>query len=243
MLVKKKKQLGQFFTKESCWLRPHVIEFVKSTGARIAYDPFAGSGDMLKAVSPFVDKEIGLDVDESLGWKFNDSLISIPRIEKSIIVTNPPYLSNYSAKRRGLYEKAEKYFQSTKYDDLYQLAIEKCLELQKGVMIVPETFITSSFSKNRLISITILEDNPFDDTENPVCVICFDNRIKSLDKIKIYKNDNLLGNLAFFERFRMQPKNSIPIKFNEINGRIALRGVDTTDPKKLISFMKKEELD
>jgi len=240
----KKRQLGQFFTKQKTWLRPHIIDFIKSTDSKIAYDPFAGNGDLLKVLKSLrFKKNIGLDIDPILGWKLNDSLLSIPKIEASILITNPPYLTNYSAKRKKIYELVSKYFEHCEYTDLYQLAIEKSLDNEFGVIIVPETFINSSFPKNRLHSITILEENPFEDTENPVCVICFDKRSKSLKEIKIYKNDHLLGTMDRFEKLRMQPKRYPEIRFNAINGKIALRAVDTTNPQKPISFMKKNDLD
>ena len=238
------RQLGQYFTRHDTWLRPHVREFIKHVGARIAYDPFAGEGDLLNVARDFgIKKTIGLDIDRSLGWKWNDSLIHIPKIENSIIITNPPYLANYSAKRKGILNQVSKYFDSTNYDDLYQIALEKCLDGGGiGVAIIPETFINSSFLKNRLNSITILENNPFADTENPVCVVCFDGTWKQLSDIKIYKNDLLIGSLEYFEKLRLKPHSSVPFRFNDVNGPIALRAVDTTDPKKPISFMRKERL-
>jgi len=240
----KKRSLGQFFTKQNTWLRPQITQFIKSSGAKIAYDPFAGNGDLLGIAQSFgLKKVFGLDIDPALGWKKNDSLISIPKIHKSIIITNPPYLTNYSAQRKKIYDKVSQYFEACNYDDLYQLALEKCLTNDYGVVIIPETFINSSFPKNRLVSITILEDNPFDDTETPVCVVCFDNKLKSLDKVSVYKNDKLLGTLGYFEKFRIAPNNSIDIKFNIVNGKIGLRAVDTTDPHRPISFMPKNELD
>lgn len=240
----KKRALGQFFTKKKLWLLPQIIDFIKNSKAKIAYDPFVGNGDMLKAVKNLGFKKfIGLDIDKNLNWKYNDSLIKVPKIKNSVIITNPPYLTNYSAKRKRIYDHVSKYFEACKYDDLYQLAMEKCMNNKYGIMIVPETFINSSFPKNRLTSLTILEENPFGDTENPVCVICFNNKKKSLDKIKIYKNNILLGTLGYFEKLRLKPTNTINMKFNDIDGRVALRAVDTTNPKKLISFMKKEDLD
>jgi len=242
--VMKKRVLGQFFTKNGFWLKPHILEFIKSTGATIAFDPYAGGGDMLE-VAEFIGfkKTVGFDIDPTLPWKINDSLLSVPKIENSIIITNPPYLTNYSAKRKRVYEKVEKYFNSCGYDDIYQLAIEKCFNNDYGVMIVPETFINSGFNKNRLVSITIIEDQMFGDTENPVCVICFDNKIKPLEKIDFYKNNKRIGTLGRFERMRRRPLNSIFIKFNAPNGQIALRAVDTTNPSKPISFMRPEEID
>ena len=242
--VIKKRVLGQFFTKNRFWLKPHILEFIGSTGAKIAFDPFAGGGDMLE-VAEFMGfkKTLGFDIDASLPWEINDGLISVPRIEDSIIITNPPYLTNYSAKRKGVYEKVEKYFNSCGYDDVYQLAIEKCFSNDYGVMIVPETFINSSFIKNRLTSITIIEDQMFSDTENPVCVICFDNKIKPLEQISFFKNNKRIGTLGRFEKMRRRPNNNFLIKFNAPKGQIALRAVDTTNPQKPISFMRPNEID
>ncbi|OGF64278.1 hypothetical protein A2661_00860 [Candidatus Giovannonibacteria bacterium RIFCSPHIGHO2_01_FULL_45_24] len=243
-LALKKRTLGQFFTKNPFWLKKHILEFIKSTKANIAFDPFAGDGDLLNLAKQIGFKKMtGLDIDRSLNWKINDSLLNIPKVKNSVLITNPPYLTNYSAKRKGIYDSVKKYFDICKYDDLYQLAVEKCLSNDFGVMIIPETFINSGFPKNRLISVTIIENQLFNDTENPVCVICFDNKNKLNDKIKVYKNDKLLGNLSYFEKMRKIPHKNIYMKFNSPKGQIALRAVDTTNPQKPISFMKPEEID
>jgi len=240
----KKQTLGQFFTKNDFWLQDHVIDFIKSTKATIAFDPFAGSGDLLNAAKRIGFKKIkGFDIDKSLNWEINDSLLLIPKIKNSITITNPPYLTNYSAKRKKIYDSVKKYFEICKYNDVYQLAIEQCLNNNFGVMIIPETFINSSFPKHRLTSITIIEDQLFNDTENPVCVICFDNKNKTYDNINVYKNNKILGTLGYFEKMRRTPQKNIYIKFNSPKGQIALRAVDTTDPARPISFMKPEEID
>jgi len=242
--VAKKQSLGQFFTKNDFWLKNHVLEFIKVARVETAFDPFAGAGDLLIVAEKIGFKKIkGFDIDSGLNWERNDSLLNIPKIDDSITITNPPYLTNYSAKRKGVYKNVEKYFSICGYDDIYQLAIEKCLINDYGVMIVPETFINSKFPKNRLVSITIIEDQLFNDTENPVCVICFDKKNKSYDQVKVYKNNELLGNLEYFEKMRRVPHKNIRMKFNVPNGQIALRAVDTTNPKKPISFMRPEEID
>jgi hypothetical protein len=240
----KKKVLGQFNTINDFWLHEHILSFIKSTKAGIAYDPFAGDGDLLRVAKKMGFNKIkGFDIDPSLGWAINDSLLSVPKISNSIIITNPPYLTNYSAKRKNIYNNVDKYFQLCSYDDIYQLAIEKCLSNDYGVMIVPETFINSNFPKHRMQSITIIEDNLFRDTENPICVICFDNKVKTYDDILIYRNNIKLGTLGYFESLRMKPRNSIYIKFNSPSGKIALRAVDTTNPKSKISFMTPNDID
>ncbi|QQR77674.1 MAG: hypothetical protein IPJ67_00795 [Candidatus Moraniibacteriota bacterium] len=240
----KKRSLGQFFTKNNSWIKAHILEFIKSTGTTIAFDPFAGAGDLLRMAQQIgFSNTKGFDIDKGLGWEVNDSLLHIPKIKNSLIITNPPYLTNYSAKRKKIYENVHKYFDICSYDDIYQLAIEKCMGNDFGIMIVPETFINSNVPKNRLVSITIIEDPLFDDTENPICIICFDNTYKSHEHISVYKNDEYIGSLGYFEKFRRTPHKNIPIKFNAPKGRIALRAVDTTNPQKPISFMKPEEID
>lgn len=242
--IEKKTSLGQFFTKNDFWLKDHILDFIKRSNASIAFDPFAGEGDLLR-----ISKEIGFkktrgfDIDKSLDWEYNDSLLSVPKITNAIIITNPPYLTNYSAKRKRIYSGVEKYFNMCAYDDIYQLAIEKCMTNDFGVMIVPETFINSNFPKYRLTSITVIEDQLFYDTENPVCVICFDNKNKPYEHIKVYKNKEFLGSLAYFEKMRRVPHKNIYMKFNSPTGQIALRAVDTTNPQKPISFMRREEID
>lgn len=242
--VVKKRSLGQFFTRNNFWLKGHIIEFIESTKATIAFDPFAGDGDLLNVAQKIGFKKIkGFDKDKSLNWEKNDSLLNIPKVDNSIIITNPPYLTNYSAKRKGIYGNVKKYFDSCNYDDIYQLAIEKCLVNDFGIMIVPETFINSKFPKHRLVSITIIEDQLFNDTENPVCVICFDKKNKSYDQIDVYKNDKLIGKLGYFEKMRKIPHKNTYMKFNCPKGQIALRAVDTTNPAKSIAFMLPGEMD
>ena len=64
METKKKVIYGQFFTKEDVWLKEHVREFILSTGTSVAYDPFAGAGDLLNAAEKLGYKQLkGLDID------------------------------------------------------------------------------------------------------------------------------------------------------------------------------------
>ncbi len=241
----KKTTLGQFFTKNHFWLKKHILDFIENSNKTIAFDPFAGKGDLLLAAKQIGFKKVlGFDIDKTLNYKINDSLIKIQKIKDSIIITNPPYLAKYSASRKGVYDSVLQYFENSKYDDLYQIAIEKCLENNEyGVMIVPETFINSSFPKNRLKSITIIEDLMFDDTETPICVICFDNIVKDYGNIEIYKNDIYIGNLKEIEDMKKIPSKNLGLKFNSLNGQIALRAVDTTNINRPIQFMNPNEMD
>lgn len=240
-----KRSLGQYYTIDDLWLKKQIEDFIEEINPDIAFDPFAGEGHLLDVASKLGIKEVvGLDKNRELDWNYNDSLKKIPEIENSIIITNPPYLTNYSAKRRKIYDSVGEYFLSSEYDDLYKIALEKCLENNKYVIaIIPETFINSKFPKNRLRHITILEENPFEDTEKPVCVVCFDDKLKDYKEIDIYKNEEYIGNLKKIDSFRISPNNNIDIDFNNKEGKLALRAVDTTNPQKKIKFMRVEELD
>lgn len=244
MNEKNKKKLGQYFTKKDLWLKQHIIDFIKKSGCTIAYDPYAGNGDLLKISKLYGIKKIkGLDIDNKLNWEINDSLVNIPHLDNAIIITNPPYLTKYSASRKRI-KINEDYFKN--HTDLYQLAIDKMLEAQDYVVaIVPETYINSKyFEKNlsRIYSITILTENPFDDTENPVCVVCFDNKIKIPPEIKVYADDNYLNDYSYFKELKLTPKNTYSIRFNVQSGKLALRAVDLTTNDKKIKFYEREEL-
>ena len=45
---------------------------------------------------------LGLDIDETLDWEVNDSLINIPTFKGAIIITNPPYIAKQSASRKKI---------------------------------------------------------------------------------------------------------------------------------------------
>ncbi len=245
MANSRKRGLGQYFTREKLWLKENVREFIIQSGCKIAYDPFAGSGDLLAVAKEIgFQKTVGLDIDESMGWAINNSLVNIPHVDGGIIITNPPYLSNYSAKRRRILESSKEYFDNSKYNDLYLIALEKMLKAQDYVVaILPETFINSPFPKERLSSINILEENPFTETETPVCVACFDGRSKPLYEVKVFKNGDFTTTLGQLEEKRLYPMHDVKVKFNTLDGWIGLRAVDTTNPERTIEFMKKESLD
>ncbi len=243
-MKKRKQTLGQYFTKEKIWLQPQIYSFIKKTKCTIAYDPFAGDGDLIKMSEDYgITKIVGLDIDENLEWEINDSLKHIPHIDGAIIISNPPYLTKYSASRKKI-KNMEEYFKN--YTDLYQLAIEKMLQAQEYiVVIVPETYLNSNFFNkylSRVFSVTILTESPFNDTENPVCVVCFDNIKKEPPNIRVYIDDIYLNDYSYFKNLKLTPKNKYGIKFNISSGSLALRAVDLTTQDKKIKFYEKKDL-
>ncbi len=247
-VARKKRSLGQYFTEGSCWLQPQVADFIRNSKCHIAYDPFAGSGSLFSPVTnsiASVTEVEGLDIDPTLGWPVNDSLIGIPHKEGSIIITNPPYISNFSASRKRIGDDLKKYFDLTCYDDVYLLALQRMLEAQSYVVaIIPETFINSPFRDKQLLrSITILEENPFLDTDTPVVVVCFDSIPKSYKDISIYKGYEYACSLQDVEDCRLVPENIVRMKFNEPTGWLGVRCVDSTNPNNKLHFDFKENID
>lgn len=240
-----KQNLGQFNTKNDVWLRPHVYDFIKSCGCSRVVDPYAGAGDLLMAIKGW--EVIGYDIDPSLGWPENDSLLDIPYHNDAIVITNPPYLAKNSANRNGF--DSYKYFKHNDYEDLYQIAIHRVLEkYKKAVFIIPETYFQTSFFKEYLMQYTILEENPFTDTDCPVCVACFvvdDNFFRfSSNEYKIYKNDACLFTNHDLDNllFDFKPYLDLPMDFNHPNGNLGLRGVDGISPDDRIRFCHPWEL-
>lgn len=243
--MNKKRVYGQYNTINKGWLYPQIKEFVQVNQADIVYDPFAGKGDIINALGHLFNKSIGLDIDPELSWETNDSLVNIPVVNRSLIATNPPYLTNYSAKRKKIYDHVGKYFESSNYNDLYLIAIERIIETGlAAVVIIPEIFLQSDFKNfNLLKSITLFDENLFMDTEHPVCVVCIDNKPKSLSDVSIYFKDKVVSNYEKYKSQRLIPENYPPIKFNREDGWLGLRAVDSTNPSIKINFDFKENLE
>jgi len=239
-----KVSLGQFQTTGASWLTQHVRAFICSHSPSLLYDPFAGEGSLLRFAGQQLDLEVkGLDIDESMGWPINDSLRYIPPCPGAVIVTNPPYLAKHSAKRKRVHDAVAEHYAHR--DDLYQLALDRCIAACPAVVaIVPETIINSVYPKSYITSITILENNPFTDTDCPVCVVCMDKSyIGSTSGPCVFLGEKELGFLSDIERKRLHPNKDITIDFNVRTGRIALRAVDLPSSDKPIKFMRREECD
>ena len=239
----KKINLGQFFTKQPFWKKRQVLYFINKYKFNFVLDPFAGNGDLLFQFNRRNVKKIGLDIDRNLErkWEFNDSLKKIPFYKNTFVLTNPPYLSKSSSKRKKINHKA---FNHSSRNDLYKIALDKLLESKMpGIAIIPESFINSTYSKKNIYSITILIPNPFQDTETPVCIICYDPN-KEFKKTRIYRNGKFIASMNQIKEKEtriLKKNNQIKVKFNSNKGKLSLIAYDSKLGKK-ISFMKSKEL-
>lgn len=234
MTQQKKDNYGQFFTTSDNWLYPQIVNFIENEKI---LDPFAGDGNIFQTLIKLGLNDFrGMDIDDSLLWNVNDSLRCIPKTDR-MIITNPPYLAKNSATRKNL--ESCKYFENTKYSDLYQIALERMLESHERIIaIVPETFINNPICEDRLTSITVVEDKLFDDTDCPVCIVCYGERDNTT---KVYKDTKYCCTLKGLKRYVKKPRNNINMEFNVRDGNIGLRAIDGIN-KDSIRFCIPEKL-
>jgi len=156
-------------------------------------------------------------------------------------------LAKNSAARNDL--ESYQYFKNNDYEDLYQLAIHRVLaRYSKAVFIIPETFYQNQLFTSYLHSYTIIEENPFEDTDCPVCVAAFhatnDFRAIAGNNYKIYKNDSYLFNRFELEDtlFKFNSGRHADITFNDPGGMLGLRAVDGVHINDRIRFAKPKAL-
>jgi len=239
-----KVSLGSFYTTKSGWLTHQVRHFlenalVESNGYLL--DPFAGDGHLLETIR--ADAILGRQVKQTNGfdvrgaiWPINDSLIEIPNPQRAVIVTNPPYLANHSAKRKGVDQLVEKYFASSTQKNLYRIALENALASADYVVaIIPETFLLSTFPKHRLELAVVIQDQLFADTDAPALVACFGKKVR--DDAHVFTGDQSIGTLKEILLLRESKAPKQNILFNDPHGRIGLRAVDGSDGKTPIAFV------
>ena len=231
---------GSYYTTDEAWLNAPVRQFLSDaflTNTSVL-DPFAGDGHLLDLVRrEFGVATFGLDIAGDK-WARNDSLVSVPNASGSVIVTNPPYLANHSAKRKGVAGLVATYFDGTDYDNLYKIALDRCLAAADFVVaVIPETFLLSSFDKSRLAIVSVIEGDLFADTEAPAVVACFGPAGINYDA-GVFNGDKKIGSLKeIFELRTGRARSGIQIVFNDPSGRIGLRAVDSHDGVRKIEFI------
>jgi hypothetical protein len=239
-----KVSLGSFYTTKSGWLTDQVRQFLEkalSESQGNLLDPFAGDGHLLEAIKS--DPVLGAKVKEVTGFDiqgdafpFNDSLVLIPNPQRAVIVTNPPYLANHSAKRKGVDQLVAKYFDGSTQKNLYRIALEIALESAEYVVaIIPETFLLSTFPKHRLELAVVIQDQLFGDTDAPALVACFTKDCRA--DARIFTGRQSIGTLSEILALRESFAPKQVIVFNDAKGRIGLRAVDGSDGKSPIAFV------
>jgi hypothetical protein len=178
-----KKQLGQFFTKQSDYILQGFEEYVKGKNV---IDPFAGNRDLMAWSEKNGCKSIkGFDVDKNYTDNkhvfLNDSINNPLRYK--FICTNPPYLHKNKADI-----KTKNQFFSGKnaiFEDLYQVSIISMLNSDEGIIIVPLNFLSAEnshktrnlfFEKFQIVKLNIFSEQVFEDTTYNVVAFYYKKR-------------------------------------------------------------------
>lgn len=182
----------EWFTEAYNALREEKHSVKETDDARILMcEPYAGALGLIRHLNETLIAHNHADMINRLSWAaFDiqpvtddkrhvnnvsimqaDTLLSIPGGEYDMIITNPPYLGRSSASRRHIPFKDGG---NHDYTDLYQVALNTCLNHAEYIAaIVPESIITSSFSKQRCSHIISLKAGLFTDTDCPVALVLF----------------------------------------------------------------------
>lgn len=234
-----KRQAGRYYTRGNPFGLEPFRDWAKSVNLtkKEVLEPFAGANNIIYALqnSGYSKRFSSFDIlpsDESV--KKRDTIKNFPTGYK-VCITNPPWLAKNSAKRRGLW------YPETIHDDLYKHCLDLCLENCEDVgALIPATFLNSKVFRARLDTVIFLHDRGmFNDTENPVCLALFK---KHSDDVKIFFDNQKVGNLSDLERKLPNPKYDIgQVRFNDPKGQLGFIAFDQTNAR-TIQFCPGEQL-
>lgn len=230
----KKIEFGQYFTNINIFNIDIFKEWMKLSlkeSNNILLEPFAGSGNIIKMIQEigFTNDWVAYDIEPKEKNIIQQDTIENYPVGFDIGITNPPYLAKNSATRKRIN------IDFGKYEDLYQVCIEKMLRNNNFVAaIIPESFITSGFFRERLFAfISLNSRHIFSDTDIPVCLALW---IKENTKdFMIYHNNNFLGSFNEINKHKLPAEKRNIFKFNDKNGQIGIRCIDNSIPS--LEFM------
>ena len=235
-----KVKLGQFFTQKNIFSLGGFQawwKIVPDEKKQCVLEPFAGANNIIKSLQEIglIKEYMSYDIEpQSETVKKQNTLQNFPK-GFGCVVTNPPYLSKNSASKKQFKINFPKGFY-----DLYEIALQKCLEnVDYVAAIIPESFITSPRLKERLYSVISLTYNDmFFDTEHPVCLAMFVPNITN--NFDIYQNEKFIGTFNELRKKRdallNENNDDYKIQFNVPNGKIHLVAVDNNKNETGIFF-------
>lgn len=235
---REKRTKGQFFTKTNPFDCQAFLSWSRRAnlpGERVL-EPFAGENSLIEHLKDLnkVARWSSYDIDPgAAGVTRRDTIASFPE-GYNVCVTNPPWLAKNSATVRGLP------FPDTHFDDLYKLALTRCLEHCGYVAaLVPESFIRADLHQDRLHTFISLTKAMFSDTTHPVGLALFDP--DPVGDVVVYSGKQCIGTLSKLKTYRPPAASAPEIRFNEVDGNLGLIALDNTREAS-IRFCKAAEL-
>ena len=176
-----KKEHGQFNTTN--------VDYILS-GMKLRYkpkkivEPCYGDGDLIKFIKNTYSKDIKIiekyDIDPSKDAITQDTLLKPINYTNSLLMMNPPYLSNVQNKL----DSNKQHYKTFKRDDLYKCYIQTMINIPpvEFMIIIPLNFLCSIrkndqnlrkefFNIFKIQLINIFNEQVFSDTTYNVCAI------------------------------------------------------------------------
>lgn len=252
--MKKKNNLGQFYTTNSKYIIGNLLKYLPDTSPFI--DPFAGNWDLLNILSSEYKKS-GYDIDPKNDQTIElDTLSNPPKYNDCWIITNPPYLAknknNLKSNKSKFKKNNSELFEKYQTNDLYKVALKTIMNCEGGILIIPLNFFCEENSKIReeflsqfeIKHLNIFEEQVFDDTTYTVCSFAFEKSATELlnqklditifpskEKLEfiIEKKSNFRLANEFYDLLKVESdiKISRLIKGDKSNSNLKLRALDT----------------
>ena len=233
-----KRQAGQYMTMGNPFMHRAFIKWAKHADIPKSkiLEPFAGHNYLIQHLSDMglCDKFSSFDIDPpNRKIKRRDTLARFPT-GYDVCITNPPWLAKNSATVRKMT------FPITQYDNLYKLALDKCLSNCAWVAaLVPESFIRANVFGERLTDFISLKSKMFDDTDHPVGLALFQPNPCNDVRVWVPNKFRLLSTL---ESLRPTSAPDGPkVRFNDPDGNVGLIALDNTHSAS-IRFCNVDEL-
>lgn len=234
-----KRQRGQYFTIGNTPFSSQAFsDWAQQAGLphETILEPFAGANHIIHTLEQlhWCNHSSSFDLKPANSRvKCRDTIDSFP-VGYRVCVTNPPWLAKNSATRRRLP------FPTDQYDDVYKLCLELCLKHCEYVgALLPASYLQSGLFRDRLSAYVLLHDLLFEDTENPVCLALFTG--SSSDSVKVYYDDEYVGELSQLARLIPQPTHDRQVRFNDPAGQLGFVSFDNT-VEPTIRFCEVEEI-
>ncbi len=221
-----KRLNGQYFTVGNPFSHPAFAQWASyaQIDQSIILEPFAGSNSLIHTLQDMslCNAFRSFDIDpNSCNVSKRDSLADFPQ-GYDVCVTNPPWLAKNSATVRGLP------FPDCEHDDIYKLALQKCLNHCAWVAIlIPESYIRANLFQDRLQSFISLTSSMFADTGHPVGLALFGPQLS--EDVTVWSGSKRVGRLSKLQKKRPAPMQDGPrIQFNNPQGNLGLIALDNT---------------
>jgi 16S rRNA G966 N2-methylase RsmD len=232
-----KQQLGQFYTKNTAYILQGLNRFIKNKNVT---DPFAGAGDLLIwAKNSGAGSVVGYDIDKTKNDNklvfCNDSLQNPKKYE--FVLTNPPYLYQNKMKNKTL-------LQNSKHTDLYQLSLEKIMNSEQGIAIVPINFLSAENSKYirelflakfEIEKVNYFSDQVFEDTTYNVIAFYYKKKKIPANKMSIdftIYPQKKYSQITLYQKYNWQIGGEFLAKIKACSNKLCISRLEEKDLQK-----------